>query len=187
MKINPINNFSFQKRLLAKTEVPSENKPISCNIFLLDPVKDYHYFNKMLMSGEWDDTFLGLSTADDFHCCNDKFYVMEDENENCLAYAAVSDFFGRTGEIVSAINKFETVPKYTSMYKSRKVKHIGKTMIDFLQKLKCEKQKTLLSVPLPAYTAVGFYKKQGFDWNNDYGLVLSNPKLDEQAKIDFVG
>lgn len=187
MKISPINNLSFQKRLLAKSEVLSENKPMPCNIFLLDPAEDFHYFNKMLMGGEWDDAFLVLSTADDFHYYNDKFYVMEDENENCLAYAAVSESLGKNGEIVSAINKFETVPKYTSLYKTRKVKHIGKTMIDFLQKLKCEKQRKILSVPLPSYMAVGFYKKQGFDWNNDYGLVMTKPNFDEQARIDFVG
>lgn len=184
------SNISFQKKLIAKTNVLDvDNKPVPAFIYQLEKEIDSDYFdNAIEKQADWKDGYLICSASEDIKKYNDDFFVIEDTEKNCLGYVSTFAYENKEfNELNTFILKLETIPSCAKTEYNRKITHIGKTLIDFLQILKCEKEKRELHVSAPAPNALGFYFKQGFDGNWEDGLVMKYPKYNEQAKIEFVG
>ena len=187
MKIG-LSNISFQKTLIAKTQVLENNQPKQAFIYQLDKPQDYDYFDKTLdKQEEWQEALLFQSTKRDIKKDDYEIFVLEDDKENCLGYVSTHDCDDIDyGVRQTAISKLETIPNCKYFQSDRRIKHIGKTLIDFIKILKCEKDNRDIWVSSPFEPAIDFYKKKGFegDW---YGMRLVNLGRNNYVKMEFMG
>lgn len=181
------NNISFEKKLVAKTNVLSGDNLQRAFIYKLDRVSDKDYFKKVLANEEnsWKDGFLIYSASNDMIVNNDDFYVLEDSEENCLGFIISRDYTDEFNRTHTTVRKLETAPIYSSRNKDRKIKNIGKALIDFMKKVKCEKNGNTLFISSPFLSALEFYEKQGFEGDLK-GCFLKHLKVEEQTKMNFV-
>ena len=116
MKINSINsNISFQKTLMANTAYVKDNFPQSAKIYHLDRNVDVDYFKELNKTEDWKRNNYLFLLRDDFSFSKKynemfpdrqkEFFVMEDENNECISIVQVQanqesvetnvDFFDR--------------------------------------------------------------------------------------------
>lgn len=185
LSLNNYHTPSFQKTLVAKTNILCNDKPKDAFIYKLDRTLDKDYFSNLLQEGSsWKDGFLIYSASRDMQLYDDNYYVLEDSEEECLGYLISrdynDDFYNST-----TIRKLETVPKYSNRIPTREVKHIGKALIDFMKQLTSKKEDCELYVSSPLSSALSFYEKQGFAGSLT-GCVLKYFFPEEQTTIEFV-
>ena len=178
------NNISFEKKLIAKTSVLSGDNFQSAFIYQLDRESDKDYFKKVLAEegNAWKDGFLVYSLTNDMRANNDDFYVLEDSKENCLGFVVSRDYTDEFHKTHTTIRKLETAPIYSSRNKDRKIKNIGKALMDFMKKFKCEKNGNTLFISSPFLSALEFYEKQGFEGDLK-GCFLRNLNTDKQTEM----
>ena len=182
------SNISFQKTLIAKTQVLENNQPKQAFIYKLDRPDEYYYFEKAVQKQpDWKNADLIYSIKEDVKKYDDDIFVLEDEEQNCLGYVSTIDYFDYDfKERNTFVIKLETMPKYAGRSTDKKIKHVGKALVAFLENLKCKKEKRGLHVTAPAPDALDFYFKQGFEGSWDEGLIMQKPNREEQVKINFV-
>ena len=187
MRVNTIQNTpSFKKTLVANTAYLKGGKVCPAKIYSLDPYKDERYFLRLEDSEKWqmndyiDNVLHNMRNVDMYkenypHCRSD-FFVMEDENKECLAYIAI-DTDSISNE--TNIDYMEVCPEYSSENSNRKTKYIGESLLAFASNFAQKFFRTTLTVNIPSATAVDFYKKEGFVTHpkNICGLYLPNKNV----------
>lgn len=164
MKISFNNQINFGKQLMANCTVLKNKEQIPCKIYELT-LDDFDYFSDKKKNKEWRSENIWKSARFDFVCSMDlklsNFYVLEDEQENCLALADVSKIpKNSTYQRGGGLNLC-----YLASLPNREEKgyeYIGETFINFFcSMVKKEKLQTLL-VSKPLEKAMPFYKKCNF-------------------------
>lgn len=187
MRVNTIQNTpSFKKTLVANTAYLKGGKVCPAKIYSLDPNKDERYFLRLEDNEKWkmndyiDHVLYNMRNDDrykeDYPHCRSDFFVMEDENKDCLAYITLdTDSISKE----TNINYMEVCPEYSSENSVRKTKYIGETLLAFASNFVQKHFKTTLTVNIPSATAVDFYKKEGFLTHpkNICGLYLPNKNI----------
>lgn len=138
MKINSINNILFQKKLVAKCKFIQDNLQKDANIYELESGVDDNYLRFNLSKTKWSENafYAGSIVIDylDFKSSKStKFYVMEDEKENLIAYCEFANRYDNC-----ELDIIEALPEASIYNSERKTKYIGETMIAFLVNL-CKK------------------------------------------------
>lgn len=200
--LNQINySPSFQKKLLAKTELKQAEEKVPCNFYLLDSVDDEDYIVKQSNTCEWYDSIYFSLIASDYAdgkyylSPNVSFYTMEDENGNCLA--AIEELKHSDG--YRNIELIEVAPIHSERNSYRQIKYIGETMVSFLASLiRKENPEEKLCVSFPADDVKFFWKKLGFEkrFGSSSELIISEENTNallernqqhNDSKIEFVG
>ncbi len=178
MRINHCSTkINFKKRLMAECFVLRDKKPMPCTISLLeDKSEDREYLSKVKRSSDWKNSFY-LQWASNLLGHEDyKIYVLEDKQDNCMAFLETSDRY----EGFTNIYLFESMPSR----KSKKIKYLGETMINFLAQITNETNKKL-TVQHSADRAKKFYKKCKFKdthSNSIFNFVFHKQKLEKLKK-----
>lgn len=197
MKINSINNISFQKKLVAKCKYIQDNQQKDANIYELEGGVDDKYLSFNLNKIRWAENafFRGSVIVDylDFKFSKStKFYVMEDEKENLIAYSEFSNRYN-TGEL----DIIETVPDGSIYNPERKTKYIGETMIAFLVNLckKLDKDFKVVDIAENKQTKDFYYKncklrqvapKEAVLLKEDFNNFLEQNEHHTGSKIDLI-
>jgi len=160
MKINCINNPTFQKKLMATCAILKNGKKENVNIYLLDEKKDEEIYRKTMEHSAWRGSILAAAMHYDFIYSNksqDMHFVMEDKKQNPLCFASIQN-----KQEQNNLMCIETAPKYSMNYKKRHYRYIGETMIAFLIELTKKADKKLLCIPciLKDENTKHFYFKQ---------------------------
>ena len=184
MKINSVNsNISFQKTLMANTAYVKDAWPCPAKIYHLDTDEDFSYFKNLSKKEDWKRNNYLLLMRDDFDFCkrhNDAFpdrqkdfFVMEDENNECISIVETET---NKQSVETNVEFFEVCPKYASEFEGRRAKYIGEAFISFLANFSNKKLDTDLVVALPHPQARKFYEKCGFmlDDNDGYYMPQEN-------------
>ena len=144
MKINNLNNISFQKTLVAKCKIGNKNATQDANIYLLDERKDFSSFARAKMYSFWDDSFYIGDIATEFLESNPNkyFYMMEDEQARPICFSMLDRKKAKSNKL----RYIETAPKLSIYDKPQQKRYIGETMLAFLTKI-CQKDGRNLLVP----------------------------------------
>ncbi len=187
MKINAINNsLSFKKKLEAKCCVLKDSKPYSCKIYSLDAQKDSDYFMDYSRSLQWQKSIYWKDMDEELKYFTDheKFYVMEDKNNDCLGFIKV---LAERKKLPKSVIFFETNPQYASSNSNRNIKYIGETLLAFVTKLAQKDESFMVNISIPTSDSIPFYRdKCGFNSSQGTGLVLVSDnykKLIEQNEL----
>ena len=198
-KFNP----SFQKQLVAITDVIRNNESCPVSIYKLDKKEDEFYFQKLESTPEWylstylrfiDKDFERSSFMNFFKSMFLEYYSIEDTYGNCLGIVEVDDNKRKTQNI----EYLETFPA-NRWY--RKFQYVGETMLAFLAKQQqMKKNPKQIIVDTPMLDAQPFYLKSYLkyddDTNHTLGMHLPKENVDLLLKqneehtgseIKFVG
>lgn len=182
MKINSINNLSFQKHLSANCSVIQNNEPKHANIYVLEQGTDDFYFYRHKWTDSWQEADYLDQINEDIvfnRNPNDIFIVMEDEDENLLGYSEISEY---QDEVV--LDFIETVPDCSLESVGRKIKYIGETMLAYIVSL-CKligKDLEIHSVA-DSYTTRNFYYKNcGFEELSRTNAIMRKENFDKFLK-----
>ena len=186
MNVSHHNNLiSFKKSLVAKTAVVKDGKTKDCKIFVLDKEKDKDYFLKLVQTPEWRGSgFIYRMHSLMFNPdAAEKFFVLEDNEENCLGYMQVHE---QDDYSYKKVNYIETCPTYRNDKKKSSVKYVGETLLSFMANLSKKFDTSVLVVSSPMERARKFYEEKcGFDYQ-DYGSfsieVLRSSRYDKLIK-----
>lgn len=154
---------SFQKKLVAKVNLPSQNGVENCSIYELDEgKKDAKRLKKQTKKQNWlysNQIIEDLKIEDNplSKMLKPKVFSLEDEKKNCLGLLKTFDFVE-----MKNIDFIEVNPNYQSSKKDAKVKNIGSALITYLFKANEDKNFIVL---YPVTSAREFYKKIGFDYS----------------------
>ena len=157
---------SFQKKLVAKVNLPTQSGVENCSIYELDDAKkDARRLKKQIKKQDWQykEEFLEpLRDKDNpmVKMLKIKLFSLEDEKKNCLGLLRTYNF----AEIQN-VDYIEVNPEYKSSNKDAKIKNIGSAMLSFF--LKSNKNCDFI-VLHPVTSAYGFYDKFGFDRQTSY-------------------
>lgn len=157
MKINNMNNFSFQKRLIANCAVLKEKQPEACKIYKMG-AQDQDYFKNLFKEESWQDAYYleSIDAMMKYRTLGGRqIYSMEDSNDNCIAFCEV-DHECIDSDILEFI---EVAPKIASSNGKRKTKYVGETLMSFLMKYALQNGKQMLAVDSPSERAEDFYLK----------------------------
>ena len=157
MKINNINNFSFQKRLIANCAVLKEEQPKSCKIYKME-AQDQDYFKNLFNEESWQNAYYleNIDAMMKYRTLGGRqIYSMEDGNDKCIAFCEV-DHECIDSDILEFI---EVAPKIASSNGERKTKYVGETLMSFLMKYALQNGKQMLAVDSPSERAEDFYLK----------------------------
>ena len=176
---------SFQKKLVAKVNLPTQNGVENCSIYELDKGrKDAKQLKKQINKNEWEyyQHFLeNVRKRKMFPkvVLSTKTFSLEDSKENCLGLVSSYDF--GTSKNISYL---EVNPKCQSSVENRPVKRVGEALVSFVMKMWNDKNIVVLH---PLDEALGFYKKVGFTPMEIPVLIespcyLNNEKLSETLK-----
>lgn len=178
MRISPLNNISFQKKLVATCSyrTPKGFKP--ARIYQLEDIpEDKDYFEKLEEKKDWKNGQYFLYSLD--HDMNNGYaegvYVLENNKNNCLGY--VETFNSPEDRLI--LEFIETKPSH------RALSYIGETLVNFVSQLAKQKGKKRVHVIYPESHAKGFYKKCGFKNDETIGMNLMCDDMDELAKRNF--
>lgn len=196
MKISSTPNIFFQKKLIAKCNVIDTCKQKPCKIFELDYTdsQDIKYYRKLHKDKNWEDYFYIDNISSDIEAgVETRYFVMEDENEHCLAICEVDECYPDQNELLY----IETAPACCSENKKRTLKYVGESLITFLVGLAKSQEKEKFAICDPRDQAVLFYKKCGFKINDfddnmtmknsDFTQLLDRNKAHTGQKIEYIG
>ena len=192
MKISPIKNIFFQKKLVANCAVKGSDGNVPCSIYRIED-SDRDYFIKLIYKEGWKDYYYATLIDSDIRKNNvDKIYVIEDSKSDCLGFMKVDTRF----EDKSSLEFIEVKPEFKAKNTDRQLKYIGETMLNFLAQITQSSGKEFIIVPHPDSSAVGFYKKCHFTPTGKKREVIMSQedaeKLDKQnymhtgSKINFI-
>ena len=187
MKISSVNhNLSFQKILVANTAYIKDDSPCGAKIYQLDRDEDADYIKKLNKSVNWKRNNYLLLMRDDFNSVKQynemfaerqkDFFVMEDENNECISIVEVQT---NQEDVETNVEFFEVCPKYASEFDGRRAKYIGETFISFLANYTNDVLNTDLVVYLPHPQARKFYEKCGFLLDDEEGYYMPQNKIAE--------
>ena len=187
MKISSVNhNLSFQKILVANTAYIKDDSPCSAKIYQLDRDEDADYIKKLNKSENWKRNNYLLLMRDDFNSVKQynemfaerqkDFFVMEDENNECISIVEVQT---NQEDVETNVEFFEVCPKYASEFDGRRAKYIGETFLSFLANYTNDVLNTDLVVYLPHPQARKFYEKCGFLLDDQEGYYMPQNKIAE--------
>lgn len=165
MRINTIaTNLSFKKDLIATADVLRKGKNYECNIFELNNVKDFFYFEKVKQDPNWNKAEYLNEIAEDFpmNFPTEKTYTIENEEEQCLGFTTV-EFFDKERMEISLL---ETCPKFAHQRGRREIKYIGQAIINFLINIAQERNIQKITVPISSNKSKKFYERCGFKTSN---------------------
>ena len=155
-----ISSISFQKHFSGNANIINDGKIEECNIYELNFEEDKDYFVKLKENKDWKKAVYLDELAEDWPLdfFYEKTYVLENKKEDCLGFVNVD--YSESDRI--EISLLETCPKLTHKKKSRKIKHVGQELINFVIKLAQERELDCVTVPIVRVGAEDFYKKCGF-------------------------
>lgn len=174
---------SFQKKLVANVDLPSQNGKEHCSIYELDEgKKDAKRLKKQIKKQNWDysDQFIGHlkdTNNPEAKSLGVKVFSIEDEKKECLGLLRSFNFGW-----MKNIDYIEVNPKYQSSKKDAKVKNIGSALITYLIKSNKDSDFVVLHPDKKAY---GFYDKMGFEFIKSYDGIkfeLNADKVPETIK-----
>ncbi len=175
MKIAGINSsFSFGKRLEAKCHILKDNSPYKCGIYSLNPNDDYDYFLDYNRSLQWKNSIYWKNMDEELRDFTDheKFYVMEDANDDCLGFIKVRSERKKSPKTVIF---FETNPHYAGSNENRSIKYIGETLLAFVTKLAKKEKSHMVNISIPTTSSIPFYTdKCGFKIQEGNGVILTS-------------
>ena len=165
---------SFQKRIVAKVDLPSQNGVENCSIYELDEgKKDAKRLKKQIKKQGWNfaDQFIGHlkdKNNPEIRLLNVKVFSLEDENKNCLGLMKAFDF-----GYMKNIDYIEVNPCCRSELADGKVQNVGTALMTYLLKANQNREFIVLH---PIKNAYGFYDKMGFErqktiYNDNYYLT----------------
>ena len=173
MKIaNISNSLSFKKKLEAKCHVLKNNYPYKCSIYSLNQREDADYFLDYNRSIQWKNSIYWRNMDEELREFYDheKFYVMEDKDDNCLGFIKVRS---ASKSLPRAVIFFETNPQYANDNKNRNIKYVGETLLAFVTKLAKKEKSPVVNICVPTSSSIPFYKdKCGFEIQEGMGLIL---------------
>lgn len=187
MKINlNTNRINFCKQLKANCTVLKDGKQLPCKIYELN-LDDYGYFCSKENNIKWKDENLWKSVRFDFACSQSlklsDFYVLEDKENNCLAFADISNVnFEEKGGRINLC--------YLASQPNRKengYEYIGETLINFLCGLAKKNDFQSIFVKKPLDEALPFYAKCHFKIDpkcsgKEHSLILKGENLEKLTK-----
>ena len=159
MRLNIFSpNINFQKRQIAKCTVLKDEKPLPCKISLLENTEeDKEYLKRTMNSPEWQ----GFHYLDIIEKSLDdnisKSYVLEDNNDNCLAICQIIKD-GFRGKKFTNISLFESMPSR----KKKKFNYLGETLINFIVQNTDDPNRDLI-ISCSVSSAKKFYRKCKFN------------------------
>lgn len=189
MNINSVKfNPSFQKKLVATSNILHYNKPCPISIYKIERKEDSDYFINLQETPEWflstylnhiESDFKKSNFIDFLKGKKFDFYSMEDKKGNCIGLIEIDN----SKKKVQNIEYFETFPS-NRFY--RDYQYIGETMLAFLAKLQQSKKKPKeIIVDTPMLDAQPFYKKAFMKYIDEMmtldGMYL--PKENEELLI----
>ena len=127
---------SFQKKLVANVDLPSQSGKEHCSIYELDEgKKDARRLNKQIKKQDWQyiDQFIEVLNSKDGpfeRTFNVKVFSLEDEKKNCLGLVKSLDL-----ENMKSIDCIEVNPNYRAGKTEAKVKNIAAALITYLMKI----------------------------------------------------
>ena len=131
MKIDKINNTSFQKKLVAKCGILKDGAPATAKIYRLNKKEDRDYFKNASKTPEWKNSMLLSDIRRGFRCCgnnkNYEFCVMEDENKNLLGISGFFGYIGNRGYLMF----LETAPNCSINNADRDTKYVGESLVSY--------------------------------------------------------
>lgn len=161
MKISFNNQINFGKQLKANCTVLKDEKQLPCKIYELT-LEDIDYFCNKERSKQWKGEKLWDSVIFDFGCNQylnlSNFYVLEDENNNCLAFADINKICIDEEHDGLNLSYFAAQPNH----KENGYKYIGETFINFLCGLAKKGNYEAITVSRPLEKAMPFYSKCKF-------------------------
>lgn len=210
MKINLLNNLSFQKTLVAKAGIITNKKSEECNIYSLNPEEDYEYFSDLSNDENWDDNQwayimdCAIRKMDYFQERN--FYVLENNNEECLGYVQTYEKTDQPKDNSLSplqydyINYLEVAPQLQNndIGSQKNNKYIGETLFAFLCKLSQATNKKCIKLN-STDDSITFYDKCNCTYvprlDNNYMIISEDNyektiKQNEQhtgRKIELIG
>lgn len=174
MKITNISNsLSFKKKLEATCHVLKDNHPYKCGIYSLNQREDADYFVDYNRSTQWKNSTYWINMDEELREFYDheKFYVMEDKDDNCLGFIKVRSV---SKKLPRTVIFFETNPQYANGNKNRNIKYVGETLLAFVTKLAKKEKSPVVNISVPTGSSIPFYKdKCGFAIQKGLGLILS--------------
>lgn len=189
MKINLVNNsLSFQKTLVANTAYIKNDKPCPAKIYKLNPIKDIKYFINLEDQNEWisnnylyylsKEIFQEAGQTDNNSNYKRDFFVMEDENDECISVLSVE-----TDNHKKETNGgyFEVRTDLSTENENRNAKYIGESFILFVVKWANDVLGTKFVIDLPSATARDFYDKCAFEHISD-GFYFPRENIDFLAR-----
>ena len=189
MKINSTKfNLSFQKTLVANTAYIKDNQVRPAKIYSLDPSKDENYLLKLEDKEKWemnnyiDNVLYHMRTVDrykeDYPHCRSDFFVMEDENNECISVLSLE-----TDRYRNETNGcfFEVRTDLSTENENRKAKYIGESFILFVIKWANDVLGTKFVINIPSATARDFYDKCAFEHISD-GFYFPQENIDFLAQ-----
>ena len=187
MKISSVNhNLSFQKTLVANTAYIKDDLPHRAKIYKLDRDEDANYIKDLNRSEDWKRNNYLVIMRNDFASVKEynemfperqkDFFVMEDENNECISIVQVQ---ANQESVETNVDFFEVCPKYASEFEGRRAKYIGETFISFLANYANDVLDTDLVVALPHPAARKFYEKCGFMFDEEEGYYMPQNKIAE--------
>ena len=161
MKINPITTpINFQKKFITNATILKNGRNYECDIFEINPIKDYDYFIQLKQDKNWKDA-LFLDEGEEwfsYSFLGQRTYTIENKEKECLGFVHIDCEDSKKIEI----NLLEVCPKYANKNKQREAKYIGTALINFLINLAKGEKKEEITVPTVYPPSIDFYKKCGF-------------------------
>lgn len=171
MRISAVsnNNISFQKTLVAEANVLKNNEAYPCLIYKLDE-RDKDYFKNLLANPDcrFPDYLEEIKSDYDYYEIDKNqysegtdFFVMEDENSDCLG---ILEVFESEESGTKDINYITVAKDCYSANDKRSIKYVGETLLAFVGKqLQRDGYNRRYTVFAPAKSALKFYMdKCGF-------------------------
>lgn len=175
MKINTIQNTSFQKTLRATASLKKNNGSTEvCRIYLLNPNDDKGYFLNQERAPHWHKgTFINNM---EYNLYANKFqpekniWVLENKKGECLGYITSKEnksnlFYQEEKPKCYEIAMLETAPKYRSNSSADdKYMHVGETLVAYITKKALLEGKKWVELNAD-FDAINFYKHCFFEGN----------------------
>ena len=131
MKILPHQNLSFQKKLMAKCAIQCSGGQLPCSIYKIEE-KDKDYFIHLIFKPGWKNyLYATILDGDIRRGFADDIFVLEDKNNNCLAFAEVST----TSREKNSLEFIEVKPIIRAKNDRRKKRYTGETLLNFISQL----------------------------------------------------
>lgn len=198
MKLQSLNNLSFQKLLVANCNLRNSRGLVPCSIYQLNSNEDSNYLVDIMCN---DTNWTYPTYFEHFHknmpsSYNEKFKIYAVENNStkrCLALAQTSDENNNINLDYIVVNDKDRRPNR----RRSSQEYIGETLLAYLAKLAQKTHKNAVFVPCVSVYATNFYKKCNFEvkkgsaiqkTNSDEAQeLISQNEIHNYSKINLVG